>query len=139
MSILDYFKEVNAQKQINKLAKKYKNKKVVIYGAGEYFNLLNKNYDISKLNIVAICDKKFETSKELNKTKYNPIAPQELKEYDYDLIMVALYDDASLMDYLEYDLLINTKNENKKVISLIKPTFLCILRLILFGWIETKK
>ena len=64
--ILTYFKEVNAQKQINKLARKYKNKKIVIYGAGEYFRILKENYDLSKLNIVGIADKKFETNKDAN-------------------------------------------------------------------------
>ena len=34
MNILGYLKAVHAQRQINKLARKYKNKKIVIYGAG---------------------------------------------------------------------------------------------------------
>ena len=29
-----------------------------------------------------------------------------LKEYDFDIILVALYDDAWMCDYLEYELLI---------------------------------
>ena len=40
MNILGYLKAVHAQRQINKLARKYKNKKIVIYGAGEYFQIL---------------------------------------------------------------------------------------------------
>ncbi len=39
MNILSYFKSVHAQRQINKLARKYKNKKLVIYGAGEYYQI----------------------------------------------------------------------------------------------------
>ena len=132
MDILKYFKEVNAQKQINKLAKKYKNKKIAIYGAGLYFEILEQNFDLSSLNIVAICDKKFESSKQTNTTKYHPISPEELKTFDYDILAVALYDDVWLLDYLEYKLLINTPNEDKKIISLIEPTIFFIIKLFLF-------
>ena len=115
MNILGYFKSVHAQRQINKLARKYKNKKIVIYGAGEYFQILKNNFDLSKLNIVGIADKKFETSKDSNPTPYLPLAPEELKTFDYDVILVALYYDVSLCDYLEYQLLVNTKNEDKEI------------------------
>ena len=131
MDILKYFKDVNAQKQINRLVKKYKNKKIVIYGAGEYFNILNENYDLSKLNIVGIADRKFGLTKDANKTKYLPLAPEELKEFDFDIIMVALYDDIAILDYLEYNLLIGTKNENKKVISIIEPNLWYLIKLFI--------
>ena len=119
MNILGYFKSVHAQRQINKLARKYKNKKIVIYGAGEYFQILKNNFDLSKLNIVGIADKKFETSKDSNPTPYLALAPEELKEFDLDVILVALYDDTSLCDYLEYQLLLNTQNEDKPIRSII--------------------
>ncbi len=131
LDILSYFKKVNAQKQINKLAKKYKNKKIVIYGAGEYYQILQNNFDLSKLNIVGISDKKFEISKETNPSKYLALAPEELKDFDFDIILVALYDDVSLCDYLKYQLLINTVNEDKPVKSIIEPTLLFILQVLL--------
>ena len=131
MDILKYFKDVNAQKQINRLVKKYKNKKIVIYGAGEYFNILNENYDLSKLNIVGIADRKFGLTKDANKTEYLPLAPEELKEFDFDIIMVALYDDIAILDYLEYNLLIGTKNEDKKVISIIEPNLWYLIKLFI--------
>ena len=131
MNILGYFKSVHAQRQINKLARKYKNKKIVIYGAGEYFQILKNNFDLSKLNIVGIADKKFETSKDSNPTPYLALAPEELKTFDYDVILVALYDDVSLCDYLEYQLLVNTKNEDKEIRSIIEPTFLYTIKVLL--------
>ena len=131
MNILDYFKSVHAQRQINKLARKYKNKKIVIYGAGEYFQILKNNFDLSKLNIVGIADKKFETSKDSNPTPYLALAPEELKNFDLDVILVALYDDTSLCDYLEYQLLINTQNEDKPICSIIEPTFLYTIKVLL--------
>ena len=98
MDHLVYFKQVNAQKQIDRLAKKYKNKKIVIYGCGEYFRIIYDNFDLSKLNIVGICDKKFEKYQDQNPTPYKPLKPEDLKYYDLDVILVALYDDASLCD-----------------------------------------
>lgn len=129
--ILSYFREVRAQKQIDKLVQKYKDKKIVIYGAGTYFQILNENYDLSKLNIIAICDKKFESSKESNPSNYTAIAPIELKSYEYDIILTALYDDVSLCDYLECELLLGTPNENKQVRSLIEPTLVYTLKILL--------
>ena len=131
MNILGYFKSVHAQRQINKLARKYKNKKIVIYGAGEYFQILKNNFDLSKLNIVGIADKKFETSKDSNPTPYLALAPEELKDFDLDVILVALYDDTSLCDYLEYQLLLNTQNEDKLIRSIIEPTFLYTIKVLL--------
>ena len=131
MNILGYFKSVHAQRQINKLARKYKNKKIVIYGAGEYFQILKNNFDLSKLNIVGIADKKFETSKDSNPTPYLALATEELKDFDLDVILVALYDDTSLCDYLEYQLLINTQNEDKPIRSIIEPTFLYTIKVLL--------
>ena len=111
MNILGYFKSVHAQRQINKLARKYKNKKIIIYGAGEYFQILKNNFDLSKLNIVGIADKKFETSKDSNPTSYLALAPEELKDFDLDVGKMAglidSYDDIKqVLDWFksrEYD------------------------------------
>ena len=131
MNILGYFKSVHAQRQINKLARKYKNKKIVIYGAGEYFQILKNNFDLSKLNIVGIADKKFETLKDSNPTSYLALAPEELKDFDLDVILVALYDDTSLCDDLEYQLLINTQKEDEPRRSIIETTFLYTIKVLL--------
>ena len=40
MDFVKYLKEVNAQKQINKLAKIYKDKRIVLYGEGLYAKIL---------------------------------------------------------------------------------------------------
>ena len=131
LDILSYFKDVNAKKQLDTLARKFAGKKIVIYGAGEYFNILNENYDLSKFNIIAICDKKFETSKDLNTTKFEALIPKELKEYDYDVILVALLRDIQICDYLERDILINTKNEDKKVLPMIEPNLFYLIKVFL--------
>ena len=131
MDILKYFKEVKAQRQINRLARKFKGKKIVIYGAGEYFKILYDNYDLSKLNIIGIADKKFEVSKDNNFTRYKALEPIELKEFEFDVILVALYDDTFMLDRLKYDMLINTINENSVVAPIIEPTLFYMIKVLM--------
>lgn len=128
MEHLEFFNENNAQKQLNKLAKKYKNKRIVIYGAGIYFQIIKKNFDLSGLNIVGIADKKFEQNKTSNNTPYTALLPQELNDIDFDVILVAVYNSPEIEGFLKYNLLINGKNHNKKIFPIIKPTFLYILK-----------
>ena len=119
----ELFDSLTVQERVNVLAKKYFGKKIVIYGAGDYFLEIQDKCDLSHLNIVGISDKKFEVSKEENISRYNALTPDELKEYDFDVILVLLKNDEKLCDYLEYELLTNTKNENKEIISFFKGSF----------------
>ena len=72
------------------------------------------NIDLSGLNITGISDKKFEVSKEENPSSYIALTPDELKNFDFDIILVLLKNNKKLCDYIEYELLMNTKNEDKK-------------------------
>ena len=130
-----YYKKIGAKKQIKNLIKKYKNKKIVLYGAGFMSKTLFQQYDLSKLNIKAVCDLKFEKDKkEENKSdffNYKTISPNELKEFDCDIILVNLWMAERIMDNIKYDLLINTKNEDKKVDTLFKIPFIFCLKEIL--------
>ncbi len=129
MDLLRYLEANKAQKQIDKIAKKYNGKKIVIYGAGEYFQLIEQNYDLSKLNIVAIADLKFASDKNENKTKFNPIAPDELKELDFDVLVIALINDLQVLKIVDEKILKGTKNENKHVIPMISPTLSYLVKL----------
>ena len=130
MDFVKYLKAVGAQRQINRLAKKYKDKKVVLYGAGLYAKILLENYDCSKLNIVAVSDKKFNDTDELF-MGYKTISPQTLTEFDCDVILVSVIEDIAITNYLQDELLVGTVNENVEVKSFIEPTlFYCIKTLI---------
>lgn len=128
MDHLEFLNDVNAQKQIDSLAKKYKNKRIVIYGAGIYFQIIMKNFNLSKLNIVGIADKKFEKNKMLNNMPYTALSPNELNEIDYDVILVATYNHIVVKEFLKFELLINGKNHDKKIHPIIKPTFFYFLK-----------
>ena len=129
MDLEKYLHEINAQKQIDKIAKKYKGKKVLIYGAGTFFDLICKKYDISKLNIVAISDMKFANDTSLNTTDFKAIKPDDMKDFDCDVIIVALLNDLSVAKSIEKNILSESKNKKVPIVPLLSPTFKYLIKL----------
>ena len=115
----NYLKKIKFKKQLNKLSKKFKNKKIVVYGANSLFKAAKDNYDFSKLNIIAICDMKFKMRK--NGEKYCGIsvcAPYEIKNYNPDYVLVfEKYLPLEIMELLYFTSL---KNSEIKIISALK-------------------
>ena len=60
----EYLKLIDFDSQYKKLIRKFKNKKILLYGGGKLFRLINERYDLSKLNIIGICDKVFNIDEE---------------------------------------------------------------------------
>ena len=119
MDFKEYFKKYNAQKRIDKFAKKYAGKKVVLYGAGYFANDLFKNYNLSKINITGISDLKFEYDDAGEYIGYKKIAPSELPNLEFDVLCITAYDDELIKEFLE-DELFENKNMEFKVETLIK-------------------
>ena len=119
----EYLEEYNTQEKIDKLAKKYKNKKIALYGAGSFCKVIFENYDMTKLNIVAIADAKFEDEKNKKFFNLNCIEPKELGTFDCDVILISNYDYNMFLTILDDQILYLTKNENIEVRPLIKLTF----------------
>ena len=84
-----YFEKHNTQKYINKLAKKYKGKKILLYGNGIISKVIKENYDLANLNIVAITDRKF-LGCDIIPEKYQAVSPNKLKTIDFDVIFFFL-------------------------------------------------
>ena len=129
MDLEKYLREINTQRQLDKLAKKCSGKKILIYGAGSFFELICKSYDISKLNIVAISDLKFANDTSLNNTRYRAIKPDEIKEFDCDVIVVALLNDLSVAKSIEKNILKGSKNAKVPIVPMLSPTFKYLLKL----------
>ncbi len=119
----DYFQAVNEQKYLDDLSEKLKNKKVLLYGAGLISNVLLENYDLSKLNIVGICDKKFEKENR-EEFFYNlkTYSPNELKNLDFDVILFTLKEFEKIKQILKKD------GINKKMLSAVKLSNKYVLR-----------
>jgi isopentenyl phosphate kinase len=45
------------------LASRFSGRKIIVFGAGSFARCVFKNYDLSKLNIVAIADRRFEENR----------------------------------------------------------------------------
>ena len=119
----EFLKSCKAQKKIDKLARIYKNKKIVLYGAGSFCKSIFENFDLSKLNIIAVADIKYEKG---NKEKFfglKCINPKELGNIDCDVIFVSNYDYNAILTRLDDEILYLTKNENVEIRPLIKQTF----------------
>ncbi len=128
MDYKKYFENQNTEKQIKKLTRKYKNKKVVLYGAGMYSQALLENYDLSGLNIVAIADRSFVTEENKEFFGFKAINTNELKTLDYDVILLCVYDVIKVWDFLRDELLPNTKNANVKIQPAVYETLISIFK-----------
>lgn len=89
----------NFQKKIDKLVKEYDNKRVLIYGAGTFFDDINNNYDLSKLNIVAISDRKF--SEETEYKGFKAIPPERINQENPDIVLIAMFKAIYIKEYFE--------------------------------------
>lgn len=108
----EYLEKKKAQKIIDKAAKKYKNKSVVLYGAGFFASDIVRNYDLSKLNILGVADMKFQDDNEGDFYGFKKIGSYDLLEMDFDAVLITTYDDEAVKEFLIEDLF---QGENKKI------------------------
>lgn len=132
MDYLQFYKEINVQKQINKLAKKYKNQKIIVYGAGLMSRILFQNFDLSCLNIVGVADAKYTKNSTESFWGHKTINPAELKDFDFDVILIAVKEKKKILENVKYNILINTKNEDKEVKSFLELPVNFMIKQILF-------
>ena len=110
----------NFSNRANELFDELKDKKVLIYALGETFIELDKKYKITeKLNIVAISDKKFE-EKLVDYKGIKAVIPSEIKNIDYDMILVT-NETPSRICIIHYNYLIENDFE-KNLKKLVKKT-----------------
>jgi acetyltransferase-like isoleucine patch superfamily enzyme len=97
-----YLREHNFEKHFEKLCKNLKGKTVVIYGTGKMFQTIAKNYDLTKLNIIGVIDKKYFLEDEGNLDFGFPIIPYN-KCYDIqsDCVLVATQSYFTIINHLK--------------------------------------
>ncbi len=99
--------------------KKYKNKKILLYGAGAFFRETVKKHDLSALNITGISDRCFETSNEKEFLGYRVVKPSEINNTDFDVILVSTFNTVSTIEHLETI----TRNRNVRIMPLLEKGF----------------
>ena len=122
---LNYLHKHHFEKTLPKLVKRMKDKKIIIYGAGALFCVIDKYFDLSGFNILAVSDKKFEYYKHSETVNYPICSPSDISERKPDCILVAtkLYMDTA--EYLYIGLLRNAKI---KVLPLVQKSILFFLK-----------
>lgn len=118
---LEYLEKVNFSKQLGKLNKKLKNKSIVIYGTGIFFEVLKSNYDLCSLNIIAVSDRKFTNHEQDEEfLGYKVCAPEEIASLNPDCVLVATINIVKIMESLENTVLKGTKI---KLMPLVRKPF----------------
>ena len=86
----EYLEKQNFAKNFDKLCEKLKKKKVIIYGTGKLFQEIVKNYDLKKLNIVGVTDRKYILEDEGKiEFGYKVIPLVKLNDFNADCILIA--------------------------------------------------
>ena len=113
---IEYLGLIKEQDYINKLVKKMRGKRILLYGAGLTAQVLLENYDFSNLNIVGISDKKFENSSEEDFYGYRAFAPNEIKDLDVDIILF------TMKEYKKIANILKTNGVTKKMLPAINKS-----------------
>ena len=92
MKTLDeHLKFCKFDKYFKKLVKKFKGKTIIIYGTGSLFQKIQKEYDLSQLNIIGISDSKYLLEQEGQEDLGYKIIPKEkLEDYEVDVVLLGL-------------------------------------------------
>ena len=117
MDLANLIKDPKNKKRIFKMPKKYANKKILLYGAGIFADMIFQTYDLSELNIIAVADLEYQYKKEFRGIKV--ISPEEIKKYNFDTLLIAVSKPSIVKDYLS-NILFKDKKIKLKIDSLIK-------------------
>lgn len=124
---LNYLYKHKFNKTLPKLIKDMKGKKVIIYGVGAMWELMNKYFDLSGLDIIGVADKKFDKHKDgeifFGYKIYNE---NEIINLNPDYVLVATKFYADLIRTLRMDALQNVNIRpliKKSVFTLFKEVW----------------
>lgn len=124
--IKDLLNKYKFEKQLKKLNKKLKNKKVVVYGTGLVFQTILKEYDLSNINIIGVSDRKFEESEEGQELLgFKKIPLNKIADYKPDYILIGALKFLPIMNDFMHNKFSGTKI---KVLPLLDKPFFTLLK-----------
>lgn len=124
--LLEELKVYKFDKQLKKHNKKLKNKTIIIYGTGLFFQKIIENYDLSGLNIIGVSDRKYtgeEEGKEVFGYKIVPL--DKIIDYKPDYVLISTLKFLGIMDDFKNNVFRGTKI---KVLPLVDKPFLTLLK-----------
>ena len=124
--LLEELKKYKFDKQLKKLNKKLKNKAVIIYGTGLFFQKIKENYDLSGLNIIGVSDRKYTSEEEGKESFGYKIVPlDKIIDYKPDYVLISTLKFLGIMDDFKNNVFKGTKI---KVLPLVDKPFLTLLK-----------
>ena len=123
---IDLLKKINFENQLKKLGKKYAGKRILLYGAGLFFETIHNNYDLSGLNIAGISDKTKTQGNARTLYGYPAVRPEDIEKINPDVILVCVLNPVCLIESLKFDY-----NNKIKVAPLVNKGRAAFLREII--------
>lgn len=116
---LEYLLKHNFTKTLPRLINKLKNKKVVLYGAGVFFELIDKYFDLSELNVIGLSDYKLRYANDTKISYMNyPIChPNDIVKIKPDYVVITLKRYYPMQDAMNSS---NIRKKGIKIISVVK-------------------
>lgn len=129
-TIEEHLKNCKFDKYYKKLVKKLNEKSVIVYGTGSMFRHVLERYDLSKLNIIGISDKKYHKNQEGSEDfGYKIIPVNSLENYEPDYFLIATQCYTGILLGMAAELF---KDKKTKAIPLVRVPLLKILKEIWF-------
>lgn len=97
--IQEWLKTRNIQQIVDNYSKKFKDKKIIIYGAGLLSDLIFKNYDMSNLNIIAVADSNSNNADFFHNIK--KCTPDKIIKFKPDVIISCTYNQKMIRKFLK--------------------------------------
>ena len=124
--LLKELKKYKFDKQLKKYNKKLKNKTIIIYGTGLFFQKIIENYDLSGLNIIGVSDRKYTSEEEGKEVFGYKIVPlDKIIDYKPDYVLISTLKFLGIMDDFKNNVFRGTKI---KVLPLVDKPFLTLLK-----------
>lgn len=123
---MEFLMKHNFEKTLPKLIKKLKGKKVLFYGGGVLFQLINEKFNLSEINIIGVVDKvlsRLEGNEDI--CGYKLYSPECIKELNPDYVVVTTRRLFSVYEDLYFNYLKGTKI---KITPLVKRDFITIIK-----------
>lgn len=94
---IKFFRKCGFEKRLKNLSRKYKDKKVLLYGNGIFFDALVDSYDLnSYFNVVGVSDIRYLNNKPDTYKNFKVFAPYDFKNEDIDVVICSTVDPASI-------------------------------------------